>query len=389
MAWRMLNRSIRAMHSTPLIFGGMLTAGTATMAYFRHEQRPQFNVIPVAMCAENKNQPMTRYTIADAVDKAAPAVVNITVLMRTSLSFGSTIPVGTGSGFIIAQEGSKATIVTNAHVVAEVASGRGQLQVTMADESVYEGWVKHFDLETDIAIVEMEAPEPMPVVTLGKSQDLRAGEWIVAIGSPLALSNSIAAGIVSNVRRRVSDIGLRGFQRGLQYIQTDAAINEGNSGGPIVNMDGEVVGIASMKAAGANVDGVSFAIPIDFAMRIVSQLERNGQVRRPYAGVQLLTLDQHTIPYVRQKHNVPLANDIKYGVLVARIQPDGPAQEAGLARFDVITKAAGQKVMNADDFIAAMAQHIEAPQGLELEVRREQETLKVWINPQEQVPSKL
>merc|ERR1712176_957496 len=187
-----------------------------------------------------------------------------------------------GPGFIISKDGM---IVTNAHVVEtrRRSSKGGKLTITLHDGRVFPGEVVSTDPLSDLAIVKVDCKEDLPTVTLGDSNSLRVGEWVVALGSPLFLKNTITAGIISCVERKQSDLNLSGSRT--DYIQTDASINMGNSGGPLVNLKGEVIGINAMKALSA--DGVSSAIPVDTAKFVIQQVLKYGRVVRPYIGIKM------------------------------------------------------------------------------------------------------
>lgn len=328
--------------------------------------------VPLAGC-------LSPYFIADAAAKAAPAVVNILVQQDGALPVGSS-----GSGFIVSSDG---TVLTNAHVVADAignlkkgASGRHiygsrgpitsrnghalsgasigtgdgrSIAVTLQDGRIFEAELVNYDTVSDLAVLKLKADSPLPVARLGSSAGLRVGEWVVALGSPLHLQNSVSAGIISCVDRKAVELGLAGART--EYIQTDASINRGSSGGPLVNLAGEVIGVSCMKAVAA--DGVSFAIPIDTVREVVRQLEVHGRVIRPYIGVKLLQLNRHTVDQMRKKDSA--FPDVPGGVLVPHVAPGSPAARAGLQQGDIITRYNGEsKEATTSGLIRALEAHI-------------------------------
>lgn len=190
--------------------------------------------------------------------------------------------ISSGSGFIITEDG---LVVTNAHVV--MSSTDGKVLVTAMNGRKRTGTVHSLDTASDIALIQLDsdyAGEKYPTVALGTSGKVRNGEFVIALGSPMQLQNSCSFGIVSATARHASELGFTNNRA--EFIQTDAAINAGNSGGPLINLNGQVIGINSMKAKGA--DGISFAIPIDTAAQVIQQLRLHKRVIRPYVGLNMV-----------------------------------------------------------------------------------------------------
>lgn len=230
---------------------------------------------------------------------------------------------GTGSGFIISSDG---LIMTNAHVVED----SDELIVRLTDKREFKGKVLGSDKKTDIAIVKIDAKD-LPVLRIGDSSKLKVGEWVAAIGSPFGLDNTVTAGIVSALSRDLPS------DQYVPFIQTDVAVNPGNSGGPLFNMKGEVVGINSqIFSTSGGFMGLSFAIPIDLAMQIKDQLIKDGKVTRGYIGVYIQEMNQDLAK--------SFGLDKPQGALVTKIEKDSPAAKAGLKAGDIIIAVNGQKV---------------------------------------------
>eukprot|EP00633_Aureoumbra_lagunensis_P001226 CAMPEP_0197297148 /NCGR_PEP_ID=MMETSP0890-20130614/40261_1 /TAXON_ID=44058 ORGANISM="Aureoumbra lagunensis, Strain CCMP1510" /NCGR_SAMPLE_ID=MMETSP0890 /ASSEMBLY_ACC=CAM_ASM_000533 /LENGTH=300 /DNA_ID=CAMNT_0042774133 /DNA_START=350 /DNA_END=1252 /DNA_ORIENTATION=+ len=263
--------------------------------------------------------------------------------------FGTQLGTSAGSGFIVRDDG---LIVTNHHVV----SRGNNMFVTLNDGRKFPARYVAGDPGSDVAIIRIEkAKKNLPVGKIGSSSSLKAGDFVVALGSPLNLSNSVTFGIVSNVARHGSEIGLM-QQRG-EFLQVDCAINQGNSGGPLVDLDGYIVGINSMKAQAA--DGISFAIPIDTAWQVVRQLLRHGRVARPFIGFKMVALvDTHGTygPPGQQK------------VLIAQIVPHSPADKAGIKPGDIILEFDGKPVSGVPDILAAIG--LEGQQQISVTILR-------------------
>src|SRR3984885_11857225 len=300
-------------------------------------------------------QPHTLPDFTNLVTQVKPAVVSITNKMKPTAAameqdedgggqmpqlpfpFNQMVPNGgqqqqeraveaRGSGFIISADG---TIVTNNHVV----KGARTLSVTLDDGTVLPAKVIGTDSRTDIAVLKVDAPRPLPFIQLGNSRDVKPGEWVVAMGNPFGLSSTVTAGIVSAVSR---DIGAGPYD---QFIQVDAPINQGNSGGPLFTQDGKVIGMntAILSPTGGSV-GIGFAIPSDVIRTVSAELEKDGKVVRGYVGVEAQQIDPGAAQAMHLKANA--------GALPAGVQPDSPAAEAGLQHGDVIQSVNGTKVSN-------------------------------------------
>ncbi|MBG9387883.1 DegQ family serine endoprotease [Caenimonas aquaedulcis] len=235
-------------------------------------------------------------------------------------------PRGVGSGFILTTDGF---VMTNAHVV----EGAEEVLVTLPDKREFKAKIVGFDKRTDVAVVKIEATG-LPAVKVGDVNRLKVGEWVMAIGSPFGLENSVTAGIVSAKQRDTGDY--------LQFIQTDVAINPGNSGGPLINMRGEVVGINSqIYSRSGGFMGISFAIPIDEAIRVSEQLRLSGRVSRGRIGVQI---DQVTKDVAE---SIGLGKP--QGAFVRSVESGSPADKAGVESGDIVTKFDGKPIERAND----------------------------------------
>jgi serine protease Do len=233
---------------------------------------------------------------------------------------------GVGSGFILSADGY---VMTNAHVV----EGADEVIVTLTDKREFKAKIIGSDTRTDVALVKIDATG-LPFVRLGDVNKLKVGEWVLAIGSPFNLDNTVTAGIVSAKQRDTGDY--------LPLIQTDVAVNPGNSGGPLINMRGEVVGINSqIYSRSGGYMGISFAIPIDEATRVAEQLRANGRVIRGRIGVQITPVTKDVA------ESIGLGKPI--GALVRSVEAGGPAEKAGIEAGDIITKVDGRAVEKSTD----------------------------------------
>lgn len=237
-----------------------------------------------------------------------------------------TVPRGVGSGFFISKDGS---ILTNHHVI----DGATEIFVTLTDGREFKAEVVGSDERTDVALLKIDAKD-MATLPIGTAKDLKKGQWVLAIGSPFGLESTVTAGIVSAIGRETGDY--------LPFIQTDVAVNPGNSGGPLLDLSGEVVGInAQIVSRSGGFMGISLAIPIDEAMEVAAQLKQDGKVTRGRIGVQIGEVSKD----VAQASGL----DDQEGAMVSRVAPDGPAEKAGVQPGDIILSFGGKKIEKWSD----------------------------------------
>lgn len=247
---------------------------------------------------------------------------------------------------IYKKSGNVAYVVTNNHVV----SGSSEIQVILSNGKTVDAQIVGTDETTDLAVLKINAANVTTVATFGNSNDIAAGQDVIAIGSPMGseYANTVTKGIISATKRTIkaSDSSVA-----TTVIQTDAAINSGNSGGPLVNMAGQVIGINSMKLAsstdGTSVEGMGFSIPSNEVVRVINQLIKNGKITRPTLGVSLLDLSD--VSSSQQQSVLNLPTSVTKGVVVMKVESGYPAANAGLQQYDVITAINGKKVTDAGD----------------------------------------
>jgi len=290
----------------------------------------------------------THNFVSSAVKNIGPAVVKIDTerlverqqfdptlidpLLRDLLGEKGIMPErerGQGSGVIINENG---LVLTNAHVVERV----DDVSVTLADGTICDGKVLGTDSVTDLALVKIEESTYSHYALLGNSEDLEVGDWAIALGTPYGLEKTVTLGIVSSLHRDINSLGFS--DKRLDLIQTDAAINPGNSGGPLINSNGEVIGINTLVRSGPGA-GLGFAIPINLAKSVTDQLLKNGEVIHPYLGVQLISLNPKLAKEHNQDPNSLVQLPERNGALIQSIIPNSPAEKAGLRRGDLVIAA--------------------------------------------------
>jgi serine protease Do len=363
--------------------------GTAPHAQERTTAQPA--VSTASLPGPTTASTATRYGLPDfsaLVDQYGAAVVNISVkgTVKTSArmqipsfpglpGFGPDDPMqqffrgipghprdpmpmrGEGSGFIV---GSDGIILTNAHVVANA----DKVTVKLKDRREFEAKVLGEDEASDVAVIKIEANN-LPTVRLGDPRTVKVGEWVVAIGAPFGFANSVTAGIVSALGRNLPDDSY------VPFIQTDVAVNPGNSGGPLFNLNGEVIGINSqIYSRSGGYEGISFAIPIDVAMNVSRQLQANGHVTRGRLGVGIQDVDQG----LAQSFGL----DVPRGALVSSVEDGGPADKAGLKAGDVILAFGDQPIETAGQLPSIVAA-VTPGKKVELKVWRDRSSRDISV----------
>ena len=329
------------------------------------------NIVTTPTTAKNAG------SIADIIESSSKSIVGITNIQQQSDPFSRTqgnVETGSGSGVIFKKEGDNAFIITNNHVI----EGATKVEVSLFNGEKVPAEVVGADALTDLAVVKIDAAKAANVIEFGESSVLRAGDQVLAIGNPLGLdlSRTVTQGIVSAVDRSIS-VPTSAGEWEMNVIQTDAAINPGNSGGALINTDGKVIGINSLKISQNGVEGLGFAIPSDEALPIVNQLIEKGKVERPYLGVSLADLAQIPDMYLE---NLP--DSVDSGTMVTFVDPDSAAAKAGLQKQDIIVGINGEKVKNASDLRRYMYTKLKTGDKTELKIYRDgkQEALEVTLS---------
>lgn len=302
-------------------------------------------------------------SFADLAEKLTPSVVNISSFSQSETGNGegnTPLSESLGSGFIIDGNGY---IITNNHVVDKAES----ISITLSDNTKTEARVIGKDPKTDLALIKIETKRPLNAVKFGDSDKIRVGDWVLAIGNPFGLGSSVTAGIVSAKSRDIESGPYDSF------IQTDASINQGNSGGPMFNLQGEVIGISSaiFSTTGAS-QGVGFAIPANLAGWVISQLKEHGEVKRGWIGIKI----QPNTPEIADS----LGISANQGVVVSGVTEQGPAQKAGLQAGDIVLSFNRQPIDNTKNLSRLIAEtKIGTPAPIEIWRSGQKQTLTVPI----------
>ena len=327
--------------------------------------------------------------VANVASKVSPSVVRIDIereletdefetdlldpLLRDLLGDLGTLPKkerGQGSGVIIDNSG---LVLTNAHVVERV----DRVIVTLQNGNQVDGTIVGTDQVTDLALVKIKEFPGLKSAKLGDSEDIQVGDWAIALGTPYGLESTVTLGIVSSLHRDINTLGFS--DKRLDLIQTDAAINPGNSGGPLINSNAEVIGINTLVRSGPGA-GLGFAIPINLASKVTSQLLTNGEVIHPYLGAQLVLLNERIAKEHNQDPNALIVLPERSGALVQSVIPQSPAEEGGLRRGDLVIYAEGNEI-NDPKALLMQVENAQIGKPFQLEVVRNNKEINLSIKP--------
>ena len=345
---------------------------------------------PVSLFAVEDLQATENHSfVANVARKVSPSVVRIDIereiqtdefesdlidpLLRDLLGDLGTFPKkerGQGSGVIIDSSG---LVLTNAHVVERVDS----VMITLQNGNQVDGKVVGTDQITDLALVKIKDYPDLISAKLGNSENIAVGDWAIALGTPYGLESTVTLGIVSSLHRDINSLGFS--DKRLDLIQTDAAINPGNSGGPLINSNGEVIGINTLVRSGPGA-GLGFAIPINLASKVTNQLLTNGEVVHPYLGAQLVLLNERIAKEHNQDPNALILLPERSGALVQSVIPQSPAEEGGLRRGDLVINAQGNEI-NDPKTLLMQVENAQIGKSFELGVLRNNKEINLSIKP--------
>ena len=285
---------------------------------------------------------VTEEAMEDAIDKVYDSVLCIEVMS----SDGTVL--STGTGFVYDKDDKYGYVLTNAHVV----SGGTNIQGVLSNNNMAELTLLGSDTYTDLAVLRMDVKDVLQVASIGSSSNIEIGNTVFTVGSPMGATyaGTVTKGILSGKDRLIetsTSNGLSSESYIVKVLQTDAAISPGNSGGPLVNLAGDVIGITSLKLVDDEVEGMGFAIPIEDAMNYVDYLEQGKEIQRPVMGVSVIDL---TNPYVLYRYNINVPDNVDSGIYLVEVNNGYPAEDAGLRAGDIITAINGEEVTTSAEF---------------------------------------
>jgi len=361
--------------------GGMISLGAYSIVPKQHFYRSSIQPdVPVQMANCTPDNPVTGPDFTTAANLTIHAVVHIkTEYQRRSSTYDNffdfrdffnmepdipqkQVPVQAfGSGVILSDDGY---IVTNNHVVQDA----DKIEVTLNDKRTFTAEIIGTDPTSDLALIKIEA-KGLPFIPFGNSDDVKIGEWVLAVGNPFNLTSTVTAGIVSAKARNINILGTEGAIE--SYIQTDAAVNRGNSGGALVNIKGELIGInAAIASHSGNYEGYSFAIPVNIVKKVTNDMMKYGEVQRAYIGISIREIDAA----FAEKEGL---KDVR-GVYVAELTEDGAAKNAGVKTGDVIINIEGNDVNSSSELLETVGQHSPGDK-VNLLIRRDNKELTIPV----------
>ncbi|PKR76757.1 peptidase S1 [Halalkalibacillus sediminis] len=360
------------------IIGGVISVGIL-MPWMDGENQTSTNEQVSGDEIQENIQEINEDGLPDVVEEASKSVVGVTNIQEGKQGFSqnsgeNSKKAGTGSGVIFNKTDERTQIITNHHVI----EGASEIEVTLHNGDKVKAELVGSDALTDTAVLSISSEHDVKAIEMGDSDELRPGEKVLAIGNPLGLdlAGTVTEGIVSAVDRTIP-VNTSAGQWDLDVIQTDAAISPGNSGGALINTEGELIGINSLKMAANNAEGLGFAIPSNDFAQIVEEIIENGHVERPYLGVGLQSLND--IPqFYLERSNV----EVEDGLLIANVEEGSAADQAGLEVEDIITEIDGEPVEKLSSLSKYMYNNLEPGDSATLTIVRDNQELQVEVTLQ-------
>ena len=335
--------------NTPIVFIIVILSFVLGLGLMYFYERKNPNII-------TKDRVISETKVSEeAMESAISKVYDSVICIEVMDNYGQTI--STGTGFVYEKDDKYGYVLTNAHVVSSASKVQGKL----SNNEMVDLKVLGTDSYTDLAVLQMDAKNVLQVASIGKSSNMKVGNTVFTVGSPMGTeySGTVTKGILSSKERLIeTSASSNNLYQTESYIvkvmQTDAAISPGNSGGPLVNLAGDVIGITSLKLVDSSVEGMGFAIPIDDAMGYVDILAAGKKVERPLMGVQILDL---TNKLLLQRYNINYDTSVKEGVILIKVSDGYPASDAGLKDMDIVTKINGEKINTTSRFKYELYKH--------------------------------